>query len=275
MELAVSGGPDSLGLLLLALEANLNVRVSHVDHHARPTSTEEANRVREMCQQLNVPCTVHDVVVEPGPNFEERARQERRKVLGESALTGHTMDDVAETIVLNMLRGAGTAGLSPMINDPTKPLASIRRVDLHEFVANSGFEPIIDPSNADLIYRRNHVRHELLPLMNEVAQRDVVPILYRQALLMHDERLWLEASFASDSSLSLEAADCRELRKWPVARLRNWLRMQLSTGDARNRVVPTLDEIERVIQVIRGNGVATELSGGRRIARKDQALYWG
>ena len=275
VELAVSGGPDSLGLLLLALEHGLVVHVAHVDHHARPTSTEEANHLREICQKLNVPIVIHDVEVELGPNFEERARLERRRVLSQDALTGHTMDDVAETIVLNMLRGAGTTGLSPMISDPTKPLAGVRRADLHAFVAKSGFEPIHDPSNDDKTFRRNHVRHELLPLMNEVAQRDVVPILYRQANVLFDEREWLESLFPEDQELALETADCRKLREWPIARLRRWLRFQLTTGDPFNKVPPTLDEIDRVIAVVQGEVTATELSGGRRIARKGQALYWG
>jgi len=275
VELAVSGGPDSLGLLLLALEHGLMVHVAHVDHHARPTSTEEANHLREICEKLNVPIVIYDVEVELGPNFEERARLERRRVLSQDALTGHTMDDVAETIVLNMLRGAGTTGLSPMISDPTKPLAGVRRADLHAFVAESGFEPIHDPSNDDKTFRRNHVRHELLPLMNQVAQRDVVPILYRQATVLFDEREWLESLFPEDQELALEAADCRELRGWPVARLRRWLRIQLTTGDPFNKVPPTLDEIDRVIAVVQGEVTATEVSGGRRIARKDQALYWG
>jgi tRNA(Ile)-lysidine synthase len=275
VELAVSGGPDSLGLLLLALEHGLVVHVAHVNHHARPTSTEEANHLREICQKLNVPIVIHDVEVELGPNFEERARLERRRVLSQDALTGHTMDDVAETIVLNMLRGAGTTGLSPMISDSTKPLAGVRRADLHAFVAESGFEPIHDPSNDDKTFRRNHVRHELLPLMNEVAQRDVVPILYRQANVLFDEREWLESLFPEDQELALEAADCRELREWPIARIRRWLRIQLTTGDSFNKVPPTLDEIDRVIAVVQGEVTATELSGGRRIARKDQALYWG
>jgi tRNA(Ile)-lysidine synthase len=275
VELAVSGGPDSLGLLLLALEHGLDVRVAHVDHHARATSSAEAEHLRTICQALKVPIVVHDITVELGPNFEERARLERRRVLAQDCLTGHTMDDVAETIILNMLRGAGTTGLSPMINDPTKPLAGVRRAELHAFVGESGFEPIIDPSNADLTYRRNEVRHKLLPHMNEVAQRDVVPILYRQATVLFEEREWLDLLFPEDTALSLEQADCRELRDWPRARLRRWLRLQLATGDSFNKVPPTLDEVDRAIEVIQGEFTATELSGGRRLARKDQALYWG
>ena len=62
-----------------------------------------------------------------GANFEARARAERRRALPAGALTGHTMDDLAETVLLNMMRGAGVDGLSPMVNDPTKPLRDLRR----------------------------------------------------------------------------------------------------------------------------------------------------
>ena len=128
---AVSGGADSLGLLLLALDADLVVTVHHVNHHARSASGEDAAFVHECSSELGVPCIIHDVQVDPGPNFEARARSERRRVLPAGTLTGHTMDDLAETVLLNMLRGAGLDGLSPMVNDPTKPLRDLRRRELH------------------------------------------------------------------------------------------------------------------------------------------------
>src|SRR5665213_666719 len=125
-DLAVSGGPDSLGLLLLALEAGRDVTVHHVDHHARATSGHDADHVRGICQQLDVKYERHDVVVEIGANFESRARAARRAAMPPGVLTGHTMDDLAETVLLNMLRGAGLDGLSPMVNDWTKPLRDLR-----------------------------------------------------------------------------------------------------------------------------------------------------
>ena len=106
-------GPDSLGLLLLALEAELAVTVHHVNHHARAASGEDASFVRKSSSELGVACIVYDVQVDPGPNFEARARSERRRVLPAGTLTGHTMDDLAETVLLNILRGAGLDGLSP------------------------------------------------------------------------------------------------------------------------------------------------------------------
>jgi tRNA(Ile)-lysidine synthase len=272
-DLAVSGGPDSLGLLLLALEAGLVVTVHHVDHHARPTSGADAEHVQAICRQLDVVFVRHDAVVEPGANFESRARSARRAAMPSGVLTGHTMDDLAETVLLNMLRGAGLDGLSPMVNDATKPLRDLRRRDLHAFVSATPFVALHDETNDSQDFRRNRVRHELIGQLNDVADRDVVPILARQAALLHDERTWLDELALDDRAVSLAEADCRVLRTWPRARLRRWLRVQLRAADAGDGShPPSADEVERAIVVVDGEVVATELSGGRRLSRRDQHL---
>ncbi len=276
VDVAVSGGPDSVGLLLLALEAGLTVTVHHVDHHARATSGDDAAFVRDLCAARNVAFVRHDVQVAPGPNFEERARLARRQAMPRDVLTGHTMDDLVETIVLNLLRGAGAQGQSPMIGSPGKPLLGVRRQDLHAFVAAQGVAARVDESNADPRFTRNRVRHELLPLMDDVMRRDVVPILARQAQITWDEQRWLDDVAAGDTSLTLDTADCRELRQWPVARLRRWLRTVLHATTPEGDVyAPSVDEVERAMAVVRGDVVACELSGGRRLARRDQRLTLG
>lgn len=273
VDLAVSGGPDSLGLLLLALEAELVVTVHHVDHHARPTSSDDAEHVQAICGDLDVNFVRHDVVVEPGSNFESRARSARRGVMPRTVMTGHTMDDLVETILLNMLRGAGLEGLTPMVGDPTKPLRDIRRNDLHFYVSRSNLQPLYDESNENMDFRRNRVRHELLAVLDEVAGRDVVPILARQAALMSEERDWLHQLSAPDLAMRLVDADCRELAAWPNARLRRWLRAQLAHPDHGDGThPPSANEVQRAIAVVRGEVVATELSGGRRLSRSAQRL---
>jgi tRNA(Ile)-lysidine synthase len=272
-DLAVSGGPDSLGLLLLALATPLTVTVHHVDHHARPTSPKDAAVVAALCAQLGVRFVLHDVTVEPGGNFESRARAARRRALPVSVLTGHTMDDLVETVLLNMLRGSGVDGLSPMVGDPTKPLRELRRRTLHEYVAASGFDALHDETNDSPAFRRNRVRHELLPLMDDIAQRDVVAVIARQAALMYDERMWLDERGVVDDATTLDEADCRDLRGWPVARLRRWLRTQLRESDHGDGThPPSADEVERALGVVRGDVVAVELHGGRRLARRGQRL---
>ena len=273
VDVAVSGGPDSLGLVLLARAHGLAVRVHHVDHHARAASGADAQFVAEVCDQLGVAFVRHDVEVAPGANFEARARAARRAVLPSGTMTGHTMDDLVETVLLNMLRGAGIDGLSPMLDEPTKPLVGLRRPRLHEFVAASGWTARHDESNDDVAFARNRVRHELLPLLDDIAHREVVTVVARQARLIRDERNWLDELSRADATLTIGAADCRKLRDWPAARLRRWLRATLASRDEGDgRHPPSSFELERALAVVRGEVVATELSGGRRLARHDQHL---
>lgn len=247
--------------------------VHHVDHHARANSEADAHYVVEVANELRVPVVVHDVVVEAGPNFEARARAGRRRVLPEGSLTGHTMDDLAETVLLNMLRGAGIDGLSPMVNDSTKPLLGLRRVALAEYVAARGLVARVDETNDDLAYRRNRVRHQLLPLLNDVAERDVVPLLARQAEVLFDDREWLSELLHDELTRDIEDVDCRELREWPRARLVRWLRTKLALcDDLGESHPPSSAEIERALRVIGGEVVAAELEGGRRLSRHAQRL---
>jgi tRNA(Ile)-lysidine synthase len=270
---AVSGGPDSVGLLFLAIEAGLAVEVHHVDHHARAASTRDALFVAALSERVGVACVVHDVTVAPGANFEARARAARRRELPAGALTGHTMDDLAEKVLLNMIRGAGLDGLSPMVGDPTKPVRRVRRADLHAFVAGLGVEVRRDESNDDLAHRRNRVRHQLLPLLVEVAERDVVPLLARQAEVIYEERRWLDDLVAEDRSRALGDVDCRELDGWARARLRRWLRARLAAVDEfGDEHPPSAAEVDRAVAVVRGDVAATELSGGRRLSRRARRL---
>ncbi len=273
VDLAVSGGPDSLGLLLLALEAGLQVCVHHVNHHTRPSSDVDAVHVESLCRTLDVSFTCHDVEVAPGGNFAARARRARRAVLPAGGLPGHTMDDLAEPVLLNVLRAACVDGLSPMVADTTKPLRDVRRAALHDFVTASRYEALHDETNDSADFRRNRVRHEVIPLMNDVAQRDIVPVLARQAKLMYDERVWLDLLASGDGALALGEADCRVVRAWPVARQRRWIREQLRGSDEGDGThPPSADEVERALAVIAGTVSATELSRGRRLSRRDQHL---
>jgi hypothetical protein len=105
-----------------------------------------------------------------------------------------------------------------------------------------------------------------------VARRDVVPVLARQAALMNDERRWLDELSWADAP-TLAEADCRIVREWPRARLRRWLRERLRDEDRGDGAhPPSADEVERAIDVVHGDAVATELSGGRRLARRGQRL---
>src|SRR5689334_16837146 len=123
--LAVSGGPDSLALLLLAAEARpLNVEAATIDHALRPESRAEAEMVAGLCERLGIPQTILTATWDRKPEtaIQERARLMRYRLLGEWAverglkaiLTAHHLDDQAETFLMRLARGAGVRGLAGM-----------------------------------------------------------------------------------------------------------------------------------------------------------------
>jgi len=255
----VSGGADSTALLVLAVGAGCAVTAVHVDHGLRAGSAGEADVVAQNAARLGARFERVTAVIEPGPNLEARARQRRMALLGAEAATGHTMDDQAETVLLNLLRGSGVDGLAAMRHGPRHPLLGLRRAETHALCEELGIEVVRDPSNDDRRFLRNRVRHELLPLCNAVSGRDLVPVLARQAALMAEE-----AKLLDDLAAGLDPTDARALvaAPPPLARraARRWLR---SPGG----YPPDLAAVERVLAVAAGRGRATDLAPLRRVRR--------
>jgi tRNA(Ile)-lysidine synthase len=260
---AVSGGPDSLALLVLATASGCMVTAVHVDHGLRPDSAAEAGFVKAVAQRYGAAFRPERVEVSAGPNLEARARWARRAVLPPDAATGHTMDDQAETVVINLLRGAGLDGLSAMSRGPTHPILGLRRFETRELCASEGLRPLEDPMNHERRFVRNRVRHELLPLCCDIAGRDVVALLARQAELLAEEASLLDALAAQ-----LDPSDAKRLTEapGPLARraTRRWLRDGGYPPDAR--------AVERVLDVARGTTRATDLAPGTRVRRSGGVL---
>jgi hypoxanthine phosphoribosyltransferase len=273
----VSGGADSLALLVLAVAAGCDVTAVHVDHGLRAGSAAEAHVVAAAAATVGARFEGRTVAVAPGPNLEARARAARFSVLPAGVATGHTMDDQAETILLNLLRGAGADGLAGMAPGFRHPLLALRRHETHRLCREVGLVPVCDESNRDPAFVRNRVRHELLPLCAEVAGRDPVPVLARQAGVLRDEVALLHKLAAEavpdPADARLVAASPR-----PLARraLRDWLRADAAdAADAAGGASahpPSLAEVDRVLAVAAGQAVGTELSGGRRVRRSHGRL---
>ncbi|HEX6417615.1 MAG TPA: tRNA lysidine(34) synthetase TilS [Acidimicrobiales bacterium] len=259
----MSGGADSLALLALAVHAGCRVTAVHVDHGLRPGSAAEAEVVRRAAERFGGRFRAERVAVAPGPNLEARARAARYAALPPGALTGHTADDQAETVLLNLLRGSGLDGMAGM--DPaTRPLRRLRRRDTRALCAALGLEVVADPTNDDPTWRRNRVRRELIPLLDAIAERDVVPVIARQADLAR-----ADARLLDELSAALDPTDARALAAapTPLARraVRGWLRHAGPGGP--ERYAPDAAATERVLAVARGDAVACELAGGWRVAR--------
>jgi tRNA(Ile)-lysidine synthase len=263
---AVSGGADSLALLALAVEAGCVVTAVHVDHGLRPGSAAEAHVVADAALRFGAAFRSERVAVEPGANLEARARKARYAVLPDDAMTGHTADDQAETMLLNLLRGAGPDGLAAMLPGPRRPILGLRRAETHALCAELGLAPVDDPTNADPAFRRNRVRHELLPVLDDIAGRDVVPILARQAGLMRETVDHLAAA-----SADLDPTDARALAVAPVALARVAVRRWLRVCSAECHP-PDAAAVERVLAVARNEAVATDVGDGWRVERHAQRL---
>ena len=263
---AVSGGADSLSLLVLAIEAGLDVTAIHVDHGTRDESAAEADVVRDAAQRFGARFEARTVDVVAGPNLEARWRDARRAVLPPDALTGHTLDDQAETILLNLLRGSSLDGLAGIKPGPTKPLLQIRRTETRALCAALDLTPVEDPTNVDPAFRRARIRREALPLLDAIAQRDVAGLLSRQAELIRDDTSLLEV--ISRERIP-DPTDARVLAAAPPALARRAIRrwLQGPTGHPLDAA-----SVERVLAVARCEAEACELPGNRRVQRSGMRL---
>jgi tRNA(Ile)-lysidine synthase len=267
---AVSGGADSLALLALATAAGCEVTAVHVDHGLRPGSGADADVVQAAAERFGAGFRSVQVHVEPGPNLEARARSARYQVLPADVLTGHTADDQAETVLLNLLRGTGLDGLAAMRPErpdgPRRPLLGLRRADTRALCAALGLHPVEDPSNTDRSLLRNQIRHDLLPLLAAAAHRDLVPLWCRQAELVADD-----VELLDELAGGLDPTDARALATAHPAlarrAVRRWLR---PAGDGHP---PDAAAVERVLAVARGTVLACELVGGWRVHRSGQRLH--
>ena len=262
--MAVSGGSDSLALLLLAHEAFPGrVEVAVVDHGLRRESALEAEAVAAICAQRDIAHAILRPAVAAAGNLQANARAARYAALGEWAaerglaaiVTAHHADDQAETLLMRLSRGAGLRGLAGMRGIARvpghaglpllRPLLGWRKTELEAVVAEAGLSPACDPSNADHRFERVRVRAALA------------------------STAWLDPVTLSASAAHLGEADAA--LDW--ATLREWNECVTADGAAlvyraqAPRAV-RLRVIERVLAALGREGTPR----GAEIARLDDAL---
>ncbi|HEY6582615.1 MAG TPA: tRNA lysidine(34) synthetase TilS, partial [Rubrobacter sp.] len=176
----VSGGPDSVALLRAIVSLGGEPVVLHVDHDLRgEQSREEADFVRGLCGQLNVACEVRRLRLDGASNLQEQAREERYGLAEEvadrfglrSIATGHTADDVAETVLMNLARGSGLRGLAsipPVRGRVQRPLIEVTRGEVLKYLEGLNQPYRTDPTNLTGKYARNRVRLEVLPVLQDL-----------------------------------------------------------------------------------------------------------
>jgi tRNA(Ile)-lysidine synthase len=182
--IAVSGGGDSTALLLAALEAGIAVRAVTVDHGLRTEAAHEARCVARFCAARGVPHDVLTLALPAGANLQARAREARYQAIADWAaasdtrrvLLGHTADDVAETLVMRLSRGAGLDGLARMATrrrdrgvEWLRPGLDVTRAGLRAALAARGVVPIEDPTNDDPAHARIAARRAIAALGLDTA----------------------------------------------------------------------------------------------------------
>jgi tRNA(Ile)-lysidine synthase len=190
--LACSGGIDSTALVIIASEALRRGKVApfvvfHVDHLSRPESSLDADVVRVLCDWLDVPfvaLTVAESGSVPGRSTEDLWRERRYGELARAAsalrldavVTAHTRDDQVETVLMRMFSGSPPGGMSRVARTDgshgrltlIRPLLDVTRRELEEVLEVANVTPIIDSTNTDTTYRRNAVRHKVVPVLRGV-----------------------------------------------------------------------------------------------------------
>jgi tRNA(Ile)-lysidine synthase len=203
--LAVSGGRDSMALLHLMLEVGISFSVAHLDHGIRADSSLDADFVREVCLKLEKPffserVNIPEIAAKRSWSLEEAARKIRYEFLTRTAkksnssaiLTAHHLEDNAETVLMQLLRGtARSLGIPARRGLILRPMLEISKHELKKFLLERGLTWREDSSNTDVTYTRNWVRLELMPKLLERYPK-AAESLARYGVLARDEDVFLE-----------------------------------------------------------------------------------
>jgi tRNA(Ile)-lysidine synthase len=309
---AVSGGADSVSLLLalhnLKNRGKLGLRVvaAHFNHRLRGDASDaDEEFVRELTTNLKVELAVGSADIQLDGNLEQNARLARYDFLcrtadnvdGFAVATGHTINDQAETFLMNLVRGSGPDGLSAM--NPVRPLAAEResracgenvndepllfptgpvlvrplltwakRLDTEGFCRDLGIEYRYDTMNEDTTFKRVRIRKILLPLLEDFNPK-IVETLANTASLM---RRAASPNGAGESAADLSLAELKGLPKDDVSdTIRGWLRAR--RGGTRSLSLKHIQAVERLAFSTKSGRVA-ELPGGASVVRSGGKLIY-
>jgi tRNA(Ile)-lysidine synthase len=278
----VSGGPDSVALLhilhRLQKEYRFVLHAGHLNHMFRGEEAEADVRLVEdlagawgiplLSERIDVPQYLKKSRLSP----QEGAREVRygffaraaRKVGASRVALGHHADDQAETVLLNLIRGAGLAGLAgiPPVREGMyiRPLMGARRAQIEEYCRLFGLPYRVDSSNLKAVYLRNRVRLELIPLLEEKYNPAVVKALNRLAQIARDEDRYLEERAAAAYQDVLERQDAdrvvislKKMSRYPAVLRRRLIRLAYRKVAGRGGL-PGHHHVERILEASDGAG---------------------
>lgn len=223
---AVSGGVDSMVLLHALASMGLELEVAYVDHGWRDTNAER-RLVESAAKQYSLTFHLLELSLKGKSEVEARAaRYEaleslRLQVGAKAIITGHNYDDRVETLLMKVMRGTGRRGMVPLRSEGgiIRPLLKTQRHEIEDFARASGVEWIEDPTNQDLKYQRNLIRHRILPALrnqdpgfDEWVERVIGRLEKGDVKITRElERLWKTHGYLNNGQASLPLAKLRKM----------------------------------------------------------------
>ena len=260
---AYSGGLDSQVLLALAQQSGLAVRAVHINHQLSPHANSWQTHCENYCQQAGIPLHVEHLKLDKatGESVEALAREARYQVFAQqinettALLTAHHQQDQAETLLLQLFRGAGPKGLRGIAKKTIlgsgkllRPLLPFTKQQLHRYAVEAQLTWVEDESNQILDFRRNYIRHKIIPQLQENISPSINKILCRTATLCATEHelleFLLEEKWQQVQGKQKQQLKIAPLKQFPgamiAALLRRWF--------AENKVaLPTQKKLEHIL----------------------------
>ena len=292
LAVAFSGGADSTALLIASAQVwPGQVQAIHVNHGLQPAAGAFADHCRMACDRLSVKLKVIEVDARhgSGESPEDAARKARYPALAQGALAfgaktvllGQHADDQVETLLLALSRGAGLPGMAAMPASFVRngmhferPLLGISGAAIRNWLTQEGVVYIDDPTNADIAFTRNRIRHRLLPALEETFPR-FRETFARSARHAAQAQELLTALAEQDLAAMGGMADIKALQQLVPARQANLLRHWLRASYGVSASTAQLDELLRQVGVCttRGHAVRIKVAGGL-VQRADEQLVY-
>ena len=292
--LGLSGGIDSVVLLHVLLEHQrshpFTLACVHVHHGLSPHADAWAGFCEQLCRAKGISISVHRVSLnrfDPA-GLEAAARAERRKLFAcmdaDFVLTAHHQNDQAETLLLQLLRGAGPKGLAAMAEMQhcdgwraalLRPFLSVSREDIAHYARQHALAWVEDESNTDTAYSRNYLRHALMPLLSARFPA-AVPTLARGAGLQAEASELLQdlANIDAKPSVAGERLDCERLAGLSLPRARNLLRWFIDRQGLRMTSERRLDEgLRQLLHASHDARVSVTIHPGTELRRFRGGAY--
>lgn len=229
--LGVSGGPDSLSMLRILYELKdelgFDIRVAHVNHMLRKEAKEEEKFVRDFCNNLGIEfyylrADVETIAKLKKQGTEEVGRNIRYEYFNKIAhetksnkiAIAHNKNDVAETIIMNLLRGSGINGLKgiePKNEQYIRPLIECTRDEIEDYCKVNNLNPRIDKSNFDNTYTRNRIRNIVIPYIKEEFNPNIIETLDRLSSIAREETEYVDLLVKDKFNLLLESETEKEI----------------------------------------------------------------